>query len=193
MNEMIVRAARKFCVPGMLFLVCLSQTSIAQESNTDIDVADSGDIAAAEPAASSTSEEIDEIVVLGAHSLTLLRQEIIVAEDEFFDLYNELNDDDRFDIICETRRPIGTRIRVRECKAKFVRDAEVDAMQDALMMNDSPANVTAQPIRASKKDYRILEEKLKTLAVENPELQEALMNYDNISKKYAQEREKKFE
>ena len=160
----------------MLLLVCLSQTSFAQENSTDDD-----------------SEEIDEIIVLGAHSLTLLRQEVVVAEDKFFDLYNELNDDDRFDIICENRRPIGTRIQVRECKAQFVRDAEVDAIQDALMMNNAPANVTAQPVRASKRDYRKLDEKLKQFAVENPELQEALMEYDHLSKKYAEEREKKFD
>lgn len=159
----------------MLF-VCLAQTSVAQEESTTND-----------------SEEIDEIVVLGARSLTLLRQEVVVAEDKFFDLYNELNTDDRYDIICENRRPIGTRIQIRECKAQFVRDAEVDAMQDALMMNDSPANVTAQPVRASKRDYRKLDEKLKKFAVENPDLQEALMEYDHLSKKYAVEREKKFD
>lgn len=182
MNDLVMGKMRLPWLPVVLFGVCLSSMASAQENNTDV-----GTNTTAE------SEEIDEIVVLGAHSLTLLRQEVIVAEDKFFEIYNELNDDDRFDIICENRRPTGTRIQVRECKARFVRDAEVDATQDALMMNNSPANVAAQPIRAAKEDYETLDKKLKTFAVENPELQRALMEYDNLSKKYSEEREKKFD
>jgi len=182
LNELMLRKARTLWIAGILLGCCLSPIALAQ--------GDDADIAAT---ATTESEEIDEIVVLGAHSLTLLRQEVIVAEDKFFDLYNELNDDDRFDIICENRRPIGTRIQVRECKARFVRDAEVEATQNALVMDNSPANVAAQPIRASKEDYETLDKKLKTFAVENPELQKALMEYDNLSKKYSAEREKKFD
>lgn len=166
-----------------MFAVCLSQMTVAQEGDVGVDAAP----------ATTQEEEIDEVLVYGARSLTLLRQEVTVAEDRFFDIYNELNEDDRYDIICETRRPIGTRIGVRECKAKFVRDAEVEATQGALMMTDIAANVTAQPIRTSSKDYEILKEKLQTFSVSNPELQEALMDYDRLNNKFTEEREKKFD
>jgi hypothetical protein len=175
---MAMQKTRKILVMSMLLGMGLPQTAVAQEDS---------------PEATAESGEIDEIVVLGARSLTLLRQEVIVAEDRFFDLYNELNDDDKYDIVCETRRPIGTRIQVRECKAQFVKDAEYQATQDALQFSESPANVTARAIRASTEDYEILDEKLKTFAVSSPELQEALMEYDGLNKKYADEREKKFD
>jgi len=175
---MTMQETRKILVMSMLLGMCLPQVAVTQEDG---------------PEATAESDEIDEIVVLGARSLTLLRQEVVVAEDRFFDLYNELNEDDDYDIVCESRRPIGTRIQVRECKAQFVRDAEYEATQDALQFSDSPANVTARPIRTSSKDYEILDEKLKSFAVSSPELREALMDYDNLNKKYADEHEKKFD
>ncbi len=175
---MTMQKTRKIFIVSMLLGMCLPQATVAQENS---------------PEATAESDEIDEIVVLGGHSLTLLRQEVVVAEDRFFDLYNELNEDDKYDIVCESRRPIGTRIQVRECKAQFVRDAEVEAVQGALQFSNSPANVTARPIRASSEDYEVLDEKLKSFAVSSPELREALMDYDNLNKKYAEEREKKFD
>jgi len=83
---MTMQKTRKILVMSMLLGMGLPQAAVAQEDS---------------PEATAESGEIDEIVVLGARSLTLLRQEVIVAEDRFFDLYNELNDDDKYDIVCE--------------------------------------------------------------------------------------------
>ena len=156
----------------------LPQAAVAQEDN---------------PEAAAESEEIDEIVVLGGRTLTKLRYEATVAEDRFFELYNDLNEDDRYDIICKHRRPVGTRIQVRECKPKFVRDAETKATHDSLQMADSLADITAQAIRVSREDYEILDEKLKSFTVSSPEMQEALLDYDRFNKKYAEEHEKKYD
>lgn len=177
-TKMTFKKALRLLVGGISLSIFLSLAAIAQDQDAE---------------ATAETEEIDEIIVLGARSLTLLRQEVIVAEDKFFDIYNQLNEDDKYDIVCETRKPLGTRISVRECKAQFVRDAEYEAIQDALQFTNSVANVTAQPVRAATRDYEILDEKLKAFAVSSPELQEALMEYDNLNKKYSQQREKKFD
>lgn len=177
-TNMTSTKTRRLFIVGMLLGMCSPQAIVAQEQEAE---------------ATAETEEIDEVVVLGARSLTLLRQEVVVAEDRFFDLYNQLNDDDKYDIVCETKKPLGTRISVRECKAQFVRDAEYEAIQDALQFSSSVANVTARPIRTSSKDYEILDEKLKSFAVSSPELREALMDYENLNKKYSEQREKKFD
>ncbi len=111
-----------------MLVVCLSQITVAQEPDA-----------------------IDEIVVMGGRPLTLLRHEVTQAEDVFYDRYNFLNEDDRYDMICKDETPIGTRIPVRVCKTRVIRDAERQATQDALM------------------------------------------DYDRLSKKYTEEREKKFD
>jgi hypothetical protein len=173
-----LRKARQVIVANMLLGICLSQVAIAQDDS---------------PEATSAPDEIDEIVVLGGRTLTKLRDESTVAEDRFFELYNDLNEDDRYDIICKHRRPVGTRIQVRECKPKFVRDAEIKATRDSLQMADSLADITAQAIRVSREDYEILDEKLKSFTVSSPEMQEALMDYDRLNKRYAEEHEKKYD
>ena len=42
-------------------------------------------------------EAIDEITVYGEQSMSSLRYQIYRAEEDFFDLFSELNDDDEFD------------------------------------------------------------------------------------------------
>ena len=45
---------------------------------------------------------------------------------------------------------------------------------------------------SANKHNKILQEKLRAFAISDPELQDALMDYDRLGKKYAKEREKKF-
>jgi len=80
---------QKICAYVIVLVACLSQITVAQEPDA-----------------------IDEIVVMGGRSLTLLRHEVTQAEDVFYDRYNLLNEDDRYDMICKDETPIGTRIPV---------------------------------------------------------------------------------
>jgi hypothetical protein len=141
---------------------------------------------AAEPESAPT----EEIVVTGQQSLLSLRNELLQAEEAFFDRYNLLNDDDRYDIICTSDRPTGSRIPVRQCKARIIRDAEMQATQDQLLLGTPGASI---PGRVTSKHYRILEEKLKAFATSDAQLKEALMNYDRLDTKYNEERDKRID
>ena len=161
----------------------LSTISVAQEAVTSSnDAAES----VAEP------DAIDEIVVMGGQSLTLLRHEVTQAEDVFYDRYNLLNEDDRYDMICKDETPIGTRIPVRVCKTRVIRDAERQTTQDGMIFG--PANIGSSPvIPSANRHNEILQEKLRAFAISDPELQDTLMDYDRLSKKYSAERQKKFD
>ena len=74
----------------------------------------------AERSPAAPTETIEEIVVYGDKSLTALRQAIFRAEENFFDLFSSLNDDDDFDIRCFYETPTGTHIRHHVCRANFV-------------------------------------------------------------------------
>ena len=166
-----------------VWVACLSTISVAQEAETS-----SND--AAESVAAP--DAIDEIVVMGGQSLTLLRHEVTQAEDVFYDRYNLLNEDGRYDMICKDETPIGTRIPVRVCKTRVIRDVERQATQDGMIFG--PATIGSPPVIASaNKHNEILQEKLRAFAISDPELQDALMDYDRLSKKYAAEHEKKFD
>lgn len=58
----------------------------------------------------------DEIIVRGRRGAEL-RLEVERAQDAIFARFNELNSDDRFDIVCRTEVPIGTRIGRRVCSS----------------------------------------------------------------------------
>lgn len=71
-------------------------------------------------------EELDEVTV---HSKRLLER-IAEAEDDFYDLFNKLNKDDRYDTTCsemnvEPENPL-TGHRQRICMPGFVKDAMAD-------------------------------------------------------------------
>jgi hypothetical protein len=77
------------------------------------------------PAATTAEviEELEEVVVHGRR----LKDEIIKAEDKYFELFNEVNKDDRYDTKClslEMER--DSRLQHRACIPGFVREAMAD-------------------------------------------------------------------
>jgi hypothetical protein len=65
-------------------------------------------------------DTLDEIVVYGAPTLRLMRDEVYEAEENFYELFNALNKGRQFDVKCFYRSPFGSQIRRRVCEAYFV-------------------------------------------------------------------------
>ena len=131
---------------------------------------------------------IDEVTVLGVRELADLRAEVVAAEDVVFDLFNDLNTDDRYDIICKKETRIGSQIPKRVCQARLFRDAVAEVAEgtvDGEIMPGIHVNM--------KKHNAILREKMAALANEHPELLVALKNRLEVSKKFERERAKKFD
>jgi len=66
-------------------------------------------------------DTLDEIVVYGAPTLRLLRDEVYEAEGKFYELFNALNNGRQFDVTCFYRATVGSHIRRRVCEAYFVK------------------------------------------------------------------------
>jgi vacuolar-type H+-ATPase subunit F/Vma7 len=132
-------------------------------------------------------EVVDEITVMGVRDLGALRAELTRAEDEVYDLYNELNDDDDYDIICKREALIGSQIKKRICKARLYRDALSEATED-----DDVGIVYFGPLVNEEKHRKILREKMRAVANQNPELIVALKKRYALEQKFNLEREKKF-
>ena len=134
------------------------------------------------------AEMIDEVTVMGPRSLALMRKEIIAAEDNVFAIFNELNSDDGYDIICEKETRIGSQIPHRVCKARLFRDRKSEAAED--FYEDS----AAAPVRLNaKKHNEILREKMRALAMENPQLVDALRKRQALLEEFAAQRNQTFE
>ena len=144
--------------------VFVQQAAIAQETAAD-------------------SETLEEIIVIAPQSLSSMRVAIVEAEDNVLDLFNAINDDRDYDIRCRRETALGTHIARRVCRPGYVSRLEARAEQDFLAGNgyfDPFAEI----------DYHddILEEKMRTLFAENPELNQAATEYYLLKTRYDTER-----
>jgi len=71
--------------PWITLTVCLPLAAGAQTTDSETEELDAA---------------IDEITVVGARQLGAMRAEVELAEDQVFALFNDLNDDHGYDIIC---------------------------------------------------------------------------------------------
>jgi len=103
----VVNATRFFLASAVLMLA-MPQAGLSQVTSSQVISDEAIDI-------------LDEIVVYGAPTLRLLRDEVYEAEAKFYELFNVLNNGRQFDVTCFYRRPIGSHIRRRVCEAYFVK------------------------------------------------------------------------
>jgi hypothetical protein len=144
-----------------------------------------------EQAPVAPTESIEEIVVYGDKSLATLKQVVFRAEENFFEVFGSLNNDDEFDIRCFYETPTGTRIRQHVCRANFV-TAATSAEAGSWMTHGPKIPVPpAQTVIMQKR--RHLQEKMEMLIATHPELLEALNKYTGAKQEFDTEREKKCE
>ena len=78
----------------------------------------------------ASDRPIEEIQVLGTRTLYSIRMEIVDEENKIFSMFNELNSDDRFDILCDNIAPTGSHIKQRVCEPRFVTETRAQMTQD---------------------------------------------------------------
>jgi len=73
---------------------------------------------------------IEEITVQGERTIYALRLAIESAETEVYNLFNELNTNDEFDVTCKEVRYTSSHISRRTCMAAYLRKEEAYHLQD---------------------------------------------------------------
>lgn len=122
------------------------------------------------------SESIDEVVVVGEAQLDDLRLKLYTAEVEVYDLFNDLNDDNEFDVSCEQKAPVGSHIKQRYCQPRFVARLYNEALRERGSNRISPSQYN----RKQEEFQAIME----TLANENDDLLKALVDYGQAADRY---------
>jgi hypothetical protein len=131
-------------------------------------------------------ERLEEVVVVAPRSLNSIRAEILKVENNAIDLFNEINNDDDYDISCRRETPTLSYIPQRVCRPRFRDRIEARAAQDFLRGNGD-LSVGAE----IRQHQQILEERMRTLIEENPQLYEAMYEYYLIQTQYEAERQKR--
>jgi hypothetical protein len=121
-------------------------------------------------AAGENEEAIDNIVVTGNKSAGQLRRDLDRAERDFYSIYNDLNEDNDYDVRCFYESPTGVRKKYQVCRPVFFSKARNREVKTR------PIDPRTDPVIAEK--LAKLRENIKSLAATNPELQAAIVRYE---------------
>jgi hypothetical protein len=70
--------------------------------------------------AAGKDQSMEQVIVNGTRVKPYeLRQRIMEVEDRFYSRYNELNDEEEFDVNCIVAAPTGTNLKHRSCRPVF--------------------------------------------------------------------------
>ena len=100
-------------------------------------------LAPAASAATATTNpvQVEEITIYSGMSMRKLRLEINKAREAMFNVFNDLNTDDRFDIHCEYVKRWQSKIREFECAPTFLktaREEEVNFFLEGINTTKTP-------------------------------------------------------
>lgn len=81
-------------------------------------------------------------VAAAADSPNKLRSEMATAERQYVDLYNKLNTERQFDIVCRMDKPTGTTFAVRVCQPRYLLRAKEKSATERMQAAVSAAEST---------------------------------------------------
>lgn len=145
-------------------------------------------------AAQAVSGVPEEVTIVGSRMLLQLRTRMLEAEEQAYAVFNQFNDEARFDIQCSWQDRTGSHMRVRVCVPKFQLDAQAAHARsflsnyrdylDAFSLPDTTFT-GHQPMEAviasQQPDYK---RKLEQVAIEHPEFLDSLMDYSALRQQY---------
>lgn len=154
--------------------------------------------------AEAASEQAEEIVVRGRR-LADFRVEVEQARVRAYDIFNEINSDDEFDVRCVHEKTTGTRMRQQVCRARFedrisstaakdyfsaLRWVCGEVTADCIFSDRSAAGISAAqavegqaPIKRDQMNAEIYR-----LARENPKLARAIVDWYDATLRYEEQR-----
>ena len=164
-----------------------AQSSHAQETHAQEPPSQDPQTQAAGSVEDDRYDDLEEVVVTAPRTLSAMRAEIDAVQNRAFALFNELNVDNDYDIVCRRETPTGSHIPVRVCRPRYVDRLEAEATQDFLA-----GDGFFDPGGDIMYHEDILKQKLALMALEHPEFHAALEEYYRLQTAYEDERGERF-
>jgi hypothetical protein len=121
-------------------------------------------------------EAIEEIVVYGERNIVLLRADVRIAADSFYELYNSLNSNDEYNIECRREFNIIRHRNERVCMTRFARKTQARDVQEMISSGFGWTENKPTYVRVKQKEELVRQE-IARLLTENPELREVFSEY----------------
>ena len=164
-----------------------AQEPNAQESHAQEPTSQDPQTQAAGSVEDDRYDDLEEVVVTAPRTLSAMRAEIDAVQNRAFALFNELNVDNDYDIVCRRETPTGSHIPVRVCRPRYVDRLEAEATQDFLA-----GDGFFDPGGDIMYHEDILKQKLARMVEEHPEFHAALEEYYRLQSAYEDERRERF-
>ncbi len=162
----------QYWLPLIYCFACLASSAVlASDANLPSSV---------DNAVVANEDSIEEVVVTGEQQLETLRREVVFVETELLSLFNQLNSDDDYDIICKKETRIGSQIKRRTCLARLYRDSLSDKT-----VGDYEGNVRAGHVLPNEEEHmRVLRRMMHDVADDDPQFQELLDQHQKLISRY---------
>ncbi len=136
------------------------------------------------PAPGADDPDVEEITVTGQRSLLALRMQVEQAQEEVHFLFNDLNTDDDYDIICREEERLFSRMKQKNCMPRYAWEARAEEGRG--FADKITGTATAEGVPANLKiDYsepRLKEQMLEALK-NSPELFDAIVKHAQLLEK----------
>jgi hypothetical protein len=130
---------------------------------------------------------IQEEVVVRGTSPGELRLQIELAEEAVFARFNEINSDDRFDIVCRSELLIGSRIPRRVCRSNSWREQDASHSFALIQeMQGSSGPNARQFLFEQERMQRLLAEEMRRLVYEDDRLHRTIEQLAGAKLAYAE-------
>jgi len=157
-------------------------------------------------AASNDVDDVDDEVIVRGRRLSDFRSELQVARVRVYDVFNDLNSDDAFDVHCQIEDSTGTRMRQHICRPQFKDDISnaaakawayglMDACAGGLTQECIFSPAASQAISSAQAEesrepvmQRLFAQEMARVVAENPELQQAILDYEAVERAYEEAR-----
>jgi hypothetical protein len=137
--------------------------------------------------APGAAQGVEEIEILGQRSLLALRMQVDAAQEEVHLLFNELNTDDDFDIVCKVEERIFSRMRQKTCMPQYAWNAHAKQGQVFAQKVTGEAHVEGVPVDLEIDSYEpALKEQMIEAIRHSPELFDAIVKHATLMEELAE-------
>lgn len=136
---------------------------------------------------SQNSQVLEEVIITGQATPYLLKKETLKVQQLVYKMFNDLNTDKDYDMVCRKKARIGSQIRYRVCKPRIAWTAESERWSDWI---DEDVVDLAMPTRTRIEDRKYMQhqrEIMAEIANTNPEFLELLKRRLALRKAYEAE------
>lgn len=181
-------SAMRTCFLKIVCGACLALCPGVVPAQQDVQQAEASQNISQETPEPVRDSEIDEITVVGDETVPRLRHKLKRLDEEFFRRYNELNDNDEFDMICKRETRLGSQIPRTVCHSRLHRERLSENASDALE-EDGSYFIVSRSWRSQH--YRKVRDNVTRVLEQSPELSQMMSNRAEIRRRIEALKEEK--